>query len=111
MIGEKFIRKELDLILHLPLVERVLHPKFRRPLLGIVGGIVLMCCASLLSVSADAVCHSCCVWFYVPLLCWEWQMHPPHFLVDALAYFCHGVGALPIIRYLEPAYAIFIGAD
>jgi len=34
----------------------------------------------------------------------------PHVLVDAVAYFTHGVGAIPFVRYLEPLVAVLMGA-
>jgi hypothetical protein len=33
----------------------------------------------------------------------------PELLADSVGYFLHGVGALPIIRYLEPFLTLLLG--
>jgi len=97
IVGQRFVRHELDHILHLPVVARITHPSFRRPLVVMGAGVCLMLGGSTLSVSANFVCHH-----VVPV---------PHVVVDAVAYFTHGVGAIPFVRYLEPLVTVLMGAD
>lgn len=35
----------------------------------------------------------------------------PHLLIDMTAYLIHGVGAIPIVKHVEPVYDIFVGEE
>ncbi len=87
--------EEVKHILHLPLIERLMHRSSRRPLIAIVLSIVIM-------IVASTVAHSK-----------EWLSHHsylPAVFIDAMAYLAHGLGAIPIVRYAEPVWALFFGA-
>lgn len=89
------VREDIDQILHLPFMERLLHPKSRRPLIAMAVGTALMLAASTISVEAEHISH------YIPL---------PHNVIDAFAYWLHGMAALPFARYIEPLWWLFMGA-
>ena len=79
--------------LHLPFWKRVLHKKARRPLKAVFYGCVIMMSASWMASNA------------------EHQTYVPHAVWDAVAYFIHGVGGLPIIGYFDPLWRILLGAS
>lgn len=81
-------------ISHLPLVEKVFHPKSRRPLYASCAGVCIMLTASTVACEAEHISHLLSV---------------NHILLDAAAYFFHGVGSVPLIRYFEFWWRIILG--
>lgn len=99
MFGKKFkkFREELNSILHLPFLERITHPKARRPIRAVALSVTIMVVSSMIAKNADWIAHN--------------VIAVPHVAIDAFAYFCHGVGSLPCVRYLEPMWALVMGAE
>ena len=89
------VKADVQTILHLPLVERLLHSKARRPLGVLALGIVLMVLGSMIAAHR----HELAEW--IPI---------HHLLFDTGGYFLHAVGAVPALRYVEPVWAILAGA-
>jgi len=89
-------QEEVAHILHLPFIERVMHPASRRPLFIMAASITIMVLSSTLAKMAHWVSHHT----YVPEVC-----------IDAFAYFSHGMGAIPFVKYVEPVWAILYGAE
>lgn len=79
---------------HLPVMERIFHPKSRRPLYACCAGVSIMLTASAAATHAKMVCE---------------VISAPHFIVDAAAYFFHGVGSVPLIRYFEYWWNVLAG--
>ncbi len=91
----QIVKDEVQTILHLPLIERVLHPKSRRPIIALSIGISAMLAGSFLAQSAKPLNEAC---------------GAPHILVDTVGYFVHAVGAIPALRYFEPVWTILAGS-
>ena len=83
-------------IAHQPLIERLNHRNARRPLLVSLLGVVVMLCGCVVASSKEELHHTC---------------GGHHILWDAAGYFLHGVGAIPLLRYFEPLWAILLGAS
>lgn len=92
--GEKFVRKELATIAHLPLVQRLLHHKARRPVVAVGLGVVIMMTGSGAAMSAEFLSH----WLFLP-----------HIVIDTIGYGVHGVGLIPICKYAEPIWVLVMG--
>ena len=89
-------KDEFKAILHLPLVERLLHVMARRTLMAVSLGVILMAVGSTIAASAKDVEH------YFGL---------NHIIVDVVGYFLHGAGALPAFRFIEPLWTLILGAS
>lgn len=79
---------------HLPVMERIFHPKSRRPLYASCAGVCIMLTASATACEAEHISHA---------------LHMNHVLIDAAAYFFHGVGSIPLIRYFEFFWRVILG--
>lgn len=88
------VKKDVQVILHLPLVQRLAHRKARRTVVAVSLSVVLMLTGSTIAHEAK--------WFNELL-----GVH--QLLVDAVGYFTHAVGAVPAIRYLDPFWSILMG--
>lgn len=66
-------------------VRRLFHVKVRKHTIGLGIGGGLMLCGSTLAIYGH----------HVPA---------PHVLIDGLAYFIHGIGAIPFVRHIEPIF-------
>lgn len=95
-LGEKFVRKELNTILHLPLIQRLMHHKARRPVVAVVSGVFIMLTGSSIAMSAEAIGHLVLI---------------PHVLVDTLGYSIHGIGLIPLCKYAEPIWFLVMGIE
>lgn len=83
--------EEVIHIIHLPLVKRLCHAKARRTVKAIgIGGIVMISASLMASYGHH-------------------QGYMPQPIWDAVAYFMHGVGGVPVVRYFEPAWALILG--
>lgn len=89
------VRKDVATILHLGLWARLLHPKARRPVAGVVLGVLMMLAGSLTAHSAGLI---------------EAGLGVHHLVVDTVGYFVHAVGAIPAIRYIDPFWTLVLGA-
>lgn len=85
--------KHLNVILKLPLADRLFHRLARRHVLAVLLGILTMLVGSAFSSLAH---HQA----LVPVAVW-----------DATGYFIHGVGAVPILRHIEPFWIILVGME
>jgi hypothetical protein len=90
----KLVKKEISMISHLPIIKRVCHPHSRKPMAALGVSAMIMVAASTLSVEASHLSH----WLSLP-----------HNIIDAFAYLCHGIGAVPICKYAEPLWMIVMG--
>lgn len=66
-------------------VRRLFHVKVRRHTIGLAAGGGLMLIGSTLAIYGKGI-------------------PAPHILIDGLAYFIHGIGAIPFIRHIEPIF-------
>ncbi len=86
------LKQDLVAIAHLPLLERLAHTASRKPLKAIGLSVVIMMSGSLIAQLAhhfgDLVFHT---------------------TLDTTGYLIHAVGAVPIIRYAEPIWILFMG--
>lgn len=90
----KKLKEEVDLILHLPFIERVLHPKGIRAIAAVFIGSAIMSGGAAMASHAHDIAH----------------MLPVHYLFfDIFGLFLHGVGAVPALRYIEPFWNILFG--
>jgi len=76
--------------------ERLFHHVTRRYMLGVLIGITIML------IGACMATHAHYFLDFIPI---------PHAVWDAIAYFLHGVGAIPILERVEPLWAIFTAAE
>lgn len=90
----KRVTGEIPHILHLPIIQRLLHHKARRPVGAVVLGVSAMMTGSLIATNAAWVTT------LVPI---------HHIVVDTTGYFIHAVGAVPILRYIEPFWMLIVG--
>lgn len=70
-------------------LRRLFHVKVRRHVFGITVGTGLMLTGSAMAINAQDVLAI---------------VHVPHVLWDALAYFLHGFGSLPVMAHVEPLW-------
>lgn len=87
---------EVKSLLHLPLVERLLHAKARKHLFRFsLGAAVMSAGAFLASVKAGV----------------SEVVGVHEFVVDAVGYFVHGAGMVPVLRYVEPVWLLMLGDE
>ena len=91
-----FGHHEVDVILHLPFIERVTHKKARRSIICCIIGIGVMSAGSSISVYAHELSH---------------VFHLSHVAIDTFAYGLHGLGLFPIARHIDLIWLIFLGGD
>ena len=92
-MGQRLLRHpHLKDILHLPLFTRLTHKVTRRHVIAWLLGIVLMLLGSL-----------------VASLSHHTEVLPP-VVLEAIGNFLHAVGALPIIRHIEPKWLVLAGS-
>lgn len=89
------IKSALHEIAHLPLLARLSHHNARRPLMAIALGVVVMLSGCVVASAKEELCH-------------DFGGH--HILWDALGYFLHGAGAIPLLRYIEPLWLLLLGS-
>lgn len=94
--AKRLAAHEARLVARLPLVRRVTHPRVLRH--GAAGGLglALMFAGSTMATHADEVLR---------------VVHVPHVAWDALAYFLHGLGAIPFVHHVEPLYRMLAAAE
>lgn len=81
------LRNELGTILHLSLLQRLLHIRARVPLLGFAAGMIIMTIGmAMLQVKPK----------YLPESVWA-----------SFGGLIHTFGAIPFVKYVEPVWAIF----
>lgn len=89
-IGRHRVRRvDVPNIRSLPRFQRLLHPKVQRHLVAISLGTTLMLTGSFLATHGENAPHFL-----------------PHVVWDALAYFIHGIGSLPILGHIEPMWKL-----
>jgi hypothetical protein len=81
----------LSEVRRLPLHRRLASRHARRHLVGVCVGVGLMLVGSTMATVIE------------PLL--------PRLLWDAIAYFVHGVGAVPLMLHIEPVWLLVLGAE
>lgn len=89
------IMHDVATILHLPLFARLMHHKARRPLFGFGLGCGIMLAGSAIAASVKHM---------------DTLSHLTHVVVDTCGYLLHGIGAVPIVKHIEPVWAIVFGA-
>ncbi len=94
MLCSKEIKSEIDCILHLPFIERITHKKARRVLIVMAVGAFLMLLGSLIANYRADISE------IIPV---------HHIMIDTGGYFLHAIGALPILRYIEPFWTLLLG--
>lgn len=83
-------------IAHLPILYRLAHPKsLKRTLAAIIGAAIML-------LSSEAAVHAHEIATVVSV---------PHVIVDTVAYFFHGVGAVPLARYFTFLWLILDAAE
>lgn len=87
-------KKNIISILHLPLIERILHSHARRTIIVIIGGVALMVCGTLTCNYREQIGN------YINI---------PHLFIETVGCFIHAVGAIPALRYFEPIWILFFG--
>lgn len=92
----KAVKKDVQVILHLPLVQRLTHKKSRRTVVSVSVGALLM-------LSGSTIAHEA-KWF-------EGMIGVHQLVVDVVGYFVHAVGAVPAIRYIDPLWTLVMGAS
>jgi hypothetical protein len=89
-------QEEVSKVLHLPLWSRLTHPASHRPFAVVALGVGIMLVGSFIAANKE--------WFVI-----HCGLH--HLLFDTLGYFIHGVGSVPVLRYIEPVWSILAGAE
>ncbi len=89
------VKAEVAAILHLPLVERLTHHNARRPLMAILLGVVMMLVGSIIVSIKEELHH---------------YFGGHHIVFDTFGLFLHGIGAVPLLRYVEPVWMLVMGA-
>ncbi len=90
------VKAAIGEIAHLPLVERLTHHNARRPLAASMLGVGVMLTGCVIASSKEELHHTC---------------GGHHILWDAVGYFLHGAGAIPLLRYIEPLWALLLGSS
>ncbi len=85
---EKHNRHVLAMLHDLTMWKRIFSRKGRRHVLCMIAGGVVM-----LAASTMATTH---------------QNFVPHNVWDAVAYFTHGIGAIPILTHIEPLWMLIV---
>lgn len=93
-LGVEKVMDEIKAILHLPLVERLLHHKARRTLLSFGAGAAMVLAGSLIAVNKVQIAEF---------------LRAHDLLIDCSSGLLHDIGAIPIIRYFEPFWTLLAG--
>lgn len=88
------VKREILDILHLPLIDRLMHIKSRRIVVAVLSGVLMMLVGSTIAKHAERI---------------EYTFGIHELVAETFGFFLHGVGAVPIMRYLDPAWTLVMG--
>lgn len=86
------VRKDVETILHLPLIERLTHRASKKAIMFFTFGVLIM------MVGVEISLHSK-----------HYESEWIHRLGDMIGFLIHAIGAIPCIRYIEPIFIVLFG--
>lgn len=88
------LSRDVQLIRHLPLLERLQQRASRQAIYFFLVGIMIML-------------------FGVEIALWskDFESHWAHRIGDMVGYLIHAIGAIPCIRHVEPLFLVLFGAN